>query len=174
MPYLVIAYPTLSQEDRQWIQELRERCDTELASVVAPHFTLVFPLAHIQGKRLTEHVKTQVKHFQNISFVLGCALPVKDIVSEESSVFLVPEEGFSTILKLHDTLYRGILASSLRLDIPFLPHLTVGKTSDLTQAKKLADVINQHPLAIKGTIDALDVIVFKNKHVETVEQISLT
>ncbi len=173
MPYLVIAYPTLCQEDRQWIQELRERYDTELASVVAPHFTLVFPIAHIQGKKLTEHVKAQVKDFHNIAFVLRCALPVKDVVSEETSVFLVPEEGFSAILKLHDTLYRGILASSLRLDIPFLPHLTVGKTSDLNQAKKLADVINQHPLAITGTIDTLDVIVLEHKHVETVEQIPL-
>lgn len=173
MPHLVLAYPTLTQEDRQWIQEFRERYDTELASVVAPHFTLVFPIDHIQVKKLTEHVKAQVTHLQNISFVLRCALPVKDVMSEETSVFLVPEEGFSAILKLHDTLYRGILASSLRLDIPFLPHLTVGKTTDLTQAKKLADFINQHSPAIMGTIDALDVILLEHRHVETVEQVPL-
>jgi 2'-5' RNA ligase len=173
MPYLVIAYPTLSQQDRQWMQQVREQHDTELASVVAPHFTLVFPLVVLEAKQLIEHVKAQVEHWQHIPFVLRCALPIKDALSEEISVFLVPEEGFSAIVKLHDALYRGVLASELRLDIPFLPHITVGKTSDPWQAKALADQLNQQSPTIHGLLETLDVITYEKMTVQTLERIPL-
>jgi len=106
MPYLVIAYPTLSQQDRQWIQQVREQHDTEL-------------------------------------------------------------------VKLHDALYRRALASELRLDIPFLPHITIGKTSDPWQAKALADQLNQQSLAIQGRLETLDVIMYEKMTVQTLERIPL-
>jgi len=173
MPYLVIAYPTLSQQDQQWIQQLRTQHDRELASVVAPHFTLVFPLVDVDSDKLIAHVKAQVEHWPPISFVLRCALPIPDGAGEGTSVFLVPEEGFSALVKLHDALYRGILASSLRLDLPFLPHLTVGKTSDPWQAKALADQLNQQSPAISGRLEALDVIKYEQMTVETLERLPL-
>src|SRR5579884_1692965 len=173
MPYLVIAYPTLVQQDRQWIQEIRAQHDRELASVVAPHFTLVFRLIDVEASKLIEHVKAVVERWRSIPFVLRCALPIPDGVSEETSVFLVPEEGFSALVKLHDDLYRGMLASALRLDLPFVPHLTVGKTRDPWQAKALADQLNQQSLALQGRLEALDVIEYKQMTVKTLERLPL-
>jgi len=173
MPYLVIAYPVLSLSDAQWIQQIREQHDVDLASVVDPHFTLVFPLVDIKAKQLIQHVKAQVEHWTHIPFVLRCALPIQDAVSEQTSVFLIPEEGFSTLIKLHDALYRGMLASELRLDLPFLPHLTVGKTSDPGLAKTLADELNRQPLAIQGRLETLDVITYEKMTVQTLERLPL-
>jgi 2'-5' RNA ligase len=173
LPYLVIAYPTLSQQDRQWIQQIREQHDTELASVIAPHFTLDFPLVALEAKQLIEHAKAQVEHWSPIPFVLRCALPIKDALSEDTSVFLMPEEGFSALVNLHDALYRGVLASELRLDIPFLPHITVGKTSDPGFAKALADQLNQQSPAIQGRLETLDVIIYEKMTVQTLERIPL-
>lgn len=87
--------------------------------------------------------------------------------------FLAPEEGFSALVKLHDALYRGMLASELRLDIPFLPHITVGKTSDPWEAKVLADQLNGQPRAIQGMLETLDVITYEKMTVQTLERIPL-
>lgn len=171
MSYLVIAYPVLSFADTQWLQQIREQHDAELAQVVAPHFTLVFPLAAMEPQQVIQHVKAQVQSWQQIPFVLRCALPYKDALSEATSVFLVPEEGLSALINLHDALYRGVLASALRLDIPFLPHITVGMTRNPWEAKALADQVNREPLAIQGMLEALDVISFENMAVETLARI---
>lgn len=173
MSSLVIAYPVLSSSDVQRIQQIRAQHDAEEASVLAPHFTLVFPFAAREQNQLLQHIKAQVKHWHTIPFVLRCALPSKDAFSEDTSVFLVPEEGFSAIIKLHDALYRGILASELRLDIPFLPHLTVGKIRDPWEAKALVDQLNSEPLAMQGMLETLEVITSENMAVETLERIPL-
>ncbi|MCS6846165.1 MAG: hypothetical protein RMN52_00450 [Anaerolineae bacterium] len=43
MSLLVLAYPELSNADRECIRAFRERYDPLYYPVVAPHFTLVFP-----------------------------------------------------------------------------------------------------------------------------------
>lgn len=67
----------------------------------------------------------------------------------------------------------GVLASELRLDIPFLPHITVGKTSDPGLAKALADQLNQQSMAIEGRIEILDVIRYEKMTLQTLERVPL-
>ena len=72
-------------------------------------------------------------------------------------VFLIPDEGFGAILRLHDALHTGPIAAALRIDTPYLPHITVATTSDYPTARKLAFALNQDAFDIHGHIDALQV-----------------
>jgi hypothetical protein len=49
------------------------------------------------------------------------------------------------------------LSSYLRLDIPFIPHITIGTLADRRAAKQLCDDLNQRGLTIDGSVDALTV-----------------
>jgi hypothetical protein len=51
-----------------------------------------------------------------------------------SYVFLVPDEGSGALSLLHDRLYSGLLAS-LRIDLPYVPHITIGRCSERQKAK---------------------------------------
>jgi hypothetical protein len=74
------------------------------------------------------------------------------------AVFLVADEGNSTILALHDRLYAGPLAGELRLDLPYVPHITVGRFSSAAAAKACADRLNAGPVTIRGRIEAIAVV----------------
>src|SRR5262245_22726723 len=54
-----------------------------------------------------------------------------------ADVFLVPDEGNSALSLLHDQLYTGPLVSHLRLDLQYVPHITIGTLSDREKAKRL-------------------------------------
>jgi hypothetical protein len=44
---LVVNYPTISADDFDWIQEIRQQEDELNFSAIDPHFTLVFPIIEI-------------------------------------------------------------------------------------------------------------------------------
>jgi 2'-5' RNA ligase len=169
MTHLVIAYPTLPPAGRAWIDEVRARHHGELASIVAPHFTLVFPHVAPDLGALVDHVRRCAGAVARIRFVLRCAFAMPE-PDGRASLFLVPDEGFSSIVRLHDALYTGLLAGELRHDLPFVPHLTVGVTE--LPARAVTDALNRELDTIAGSIDALD-IVARMATVTTVERIAL-
>jgi 2'-5' RNA ligase len=67
-----------------------------------------------------------------------------------SYVFLVPDEGFSQSIQLHSEIYSKELGSSLRLDIPFVPHVTVASSKNVAACKELVDVLNDKKFEIAG------------------------
>jgi 2'-5' RNA ligase len=172
MALLVLAYPQISNDDLEWIQSLRDKHDELYAKAVASHFTLVFPAA-VEPAKLITHVKQVVAQCSEFQFTLRCAVIEKDSFNEYTHVFLVPDQGYSDLIKLHDKLYTGILESELRLDISFIPHVGIGNSVSAQTCKKLADQINQKDFAIEGTIDKLDVVLYEGDKVTTVEQIAL-
>ena len=109
----------------------------------------------------------------SITFALRCALVVKDALSEQTHTFLVPDEGFSDLVRLHDRLYTGLFTDQLRLDIPYIPHITVATSLDPMVCKRLADEINHQQIAISGTIRAIDIVQFANRTVTTLARIPL-
>jgi 2'-5' RNA ligase len=152
----VVAYPQISQADYAWIQAIRAEHDKQY-SLIEPHFTLVFATQKPLPELLA-HVEEVSRTFAAFRFVMRCAMPVKDFFSPQTHLFLVPDEGFSQIVRLHDYLYSGLLASELRLDVPFIPHVTIGSFSALNQCKQVCDEINQTEFALEGQINALDII----------------
>ena len=170
---LVLAYPRLAQSDFDWLQAIRAQHDERYFSLVAPHFTLVFPVGTIARADFTAHVRRQTAGVRPISFVARCAVVVLDDSRRFTHVFLVPDEGFSEIVRLHDRLYTGTLAGELRLDIAFIPHVGVGNSTDARACKRLADELNAQDFRVAGVIDTLDVVWYENNDVRTLEQIAL-
>ena len=170
---LVIAYPTISAEDFAWIQHLRQQHDQLYWGVVDPHFTLVFPVFSLEENPFIQHVKQASKGIKAFDFVLRCAVLNNDVFSDFTHAFLVPDEGYSHIVKLHDRLYTGILANELRLDIPFVPHIGIANSRDAQDCKSWADNLNAQLFEVRGSVEKLDVIWYEDDRVETIQQFSL-
>jgi hypothetical protein len=172
-PLVAIAYPSLSPEDFAWIQGVRAAHDELYFGVIEPHITFVFPTKTLEADKLAAHVRAASAEVPSFDFVLRCAVVWGDATQPWWHVFLVPEEGFSAIVRLHDRLYTGPLAGELRLDIPFIPHLGIGTSQDPQACKALVDRINDQGVAIDGRIDRLDIAVLEPDCVRTIDRVEL-
>lgn len=174
MSLLTLAYPKISEEDYQWIQGFREENDELYHGVMEPHFILVFPVFNQRPETFIEEIKRRAAGYSRIDFVLRCAIMDKDAFTPYWHVYLVPDEGYSQIIKLHDNLYSGKLADELRMDLPFIPHIVVANSVEKWTCKELVDQINGLDIQIKGSIMELDVVEYHDERVETLEKIKLS
>ncbi len=69
----------------------------------------------------------------------------------------MPDEGYNDLSRLHHALYQGPLARHLNLDIPYVPHITLGVFHDKALAKHLCDRLNERRLAVSGVVDVLSI-----------------
>jgi hypothetical protein len=152
-----LAYPSLSDADLKFIQEFRDQHDARYRDVVAPHFTMVFACTSIGEDEYLEHVEGVARRCTFVEFHCRYAMVGADDHDETAYVFLVPDEGYGAVSLLHDQLYTRVLAPYLRLDIPYIPHITIGTLDDRAAAKRLCDDLNNRPVTISGSIDALTV-----------------
>ena len=173
MALAVIAYPQLDKSNYQFIQEFRKTNDPLLYSVVEPHISLVFPVTGISENEFTTEILKQVEGYKPFDFVVRCAVVNKDSFLDYSHTLLIPDEGFSNIVKLHDKLYDGILINERRLDIDYMPHIGIGTSKDIQQCKTMADKLNESQLEIKGTINELTVVSFKDNQIKNLRSITL-
>jgi hypothetical protein len=123
----------------------------------------------------TAEVRKQLSSTGAIRFFLRCAVINKDAFSDNYDAFLVPDEGFSDIVKLHDRLYAGLLAPHHRLDISYIPHVSIANATDPHFIKKIVDEWNDAVFAIAGSIASLDIINYDRERrlITTVEKIDL-
>jgi hypothetical protein len=173
MSFLVIAYPDLKKKDFNWIQELRNKHDELYHDVVKPHFTIVFPVFYLNQKQLISEIKEKSKGLKQIDFCLRSALLNKDAFNDYWHVFLVPDEGFSSITKIHDKFYSDKLKDEHFLAIQYVPHMGVGNSIDANECKKLVDELNEMNFEICGKIKNLTIISYVEKKVEDIETIEL-
>jgi len=124
---------------------------------IEPHFTLAFACSQVPEAQYTAHVAAVAAESKAISFVCRYAMLGADDEDDRAYVFLVPEEGFAAISMLHDHLHTGPLAPHLRLDLPYIPHITIGITTDRRRAKDLCDELNRQRVSVPGTIGAITV-----------------
>lgn len=157
MMLCVVAYPGLDAADWDWLQSIRRQWDPQHA-LIDPHFTLIFPTGAVDAEALEAHVRAAVAGIRPFGVVLRCALPVKDSFSAQTHLFLVPDEGLGQLVRLHSRLYTGPLQAHLRLDIPYLPHITVGAFPDAGECKAAADRLNEQPFAVNGRVERLSLL----------------
>lgn len=172
MSLLVIAYVAIKNQDFEIIQDFRKKNDL-FYSVVDPHFTLVFPVNDFTKEAFIEEITAKSKDVFKIDFVLRCATINKDTFSDYYHIFLVPDEGFSKIVKLHDQLYAENLREHLRLDIDFIPHLCIGNSKDPFVCKAWVDRWNAQDFSIPGIISELTVIEYLNGQIKELKKIEL-
>jgi hypothetical protein len=169
----VVAYPEFTQADYEWIQASR-RDHNSLYKVIEPHFTIVFSVPNMPVADFAAEIKERASGVAAIRFCLRCAVINKDSFSDNYDAFLVPDEGFGRITKLHDRLYNGKLSVHHRLDISYIPHLSIANSTDAARIKRIVDEWNKKEFAINGTISSLDIINYENRVVTTIEKIHLS
>lgn len=57
---------------------------------------------------------------------------------------------------------QGPLSAHLRLDLPYIPHITIGTLAERHAAKQLCDQLNRAGLGIHGSVNSLTVGTFAN------------
>lgn len=169
----IIAIPDFLPDDVEYIQSLRARHDQYAGAFGAPYLTVVFPVGIAAAPPVIEHVRCVAGALAAFSFSLRCALPVYERASGRTSVYLVPERGFSAMVRVHDLLYCGPLRSALQLDVPFIPHLRVAQFDDAARAKKLADRLNDEGVSLLGTVASLQVIEVDGERFEPLARFEL-
>lgn len=172
MGYLVIAYPQLAPDDFNKIQVYRKQHDL-LFSVVDPHFTIVFPVLDLSSEDFISEIKDNAKNIARFEFAIRCATINKDAFNKLFHVFLVPDEGYSRVVRLHDTLYSANLKKYLRLDLDYIPHITIGNCRDKHQCKRMVDEWNKEDFLIRGAITALTIVQYENGIVTRLRSIDL-
>ena len=173
MSRIVVAYPRIAAADFEWIQEYRRRNDPRYFQLIDPHFTLVFPVADVSADDFCREVRTQASDVDFINFEIKIATINRDLTGSYYHEFLVPDAGYAALVKLHDRLYSGILASHLRLDIDFIPHIGIGNTDDPLVAKRNVDALNARGVQIAGTIEALDILEYDDGRVRPLDRVDL-
>jgi 2'-5' RNA ligase len=118
---------------------------------------VVFGCNAISLPEYTEHIAAISAKSNAIHFSCRYAMLGTDF-EDSANVFLVHDEGYSKISLLHDRLYTGLLRPFHRLDIPFIPHITIGTLKDRVAARALCDNLNREGVRIEGALRALRVV----------------
>lgn len=156
MSIALVAYPNMASEHYQWIDSIRSRYPELQHEALDPHFTFVFPAPNrLNYEAFSRHVEQVTQQVHAIPFALRCAIPMPDMLSKNTHLFLIPDEGMSTMVKLHSALYTNLLADYRRLDIPFVPHITIGYSENAALCKEIANSINRQAIGLSGLVDML-------------------
>jgi len=172
MGLMAVAYPEIKKNDFEWIQSIRKAHDPNYV-VIAPHFSLVFPVTDIDRRDFCDHCNKICSAMTKIDFVIRGAMVHRDRDADDRYVFLTPDEGNSEIISLHDRLYTGILEAELRSDIEYIPHITAARTADGSLCKKLTDELNHNGVNIAGRISMVDIISLEKERVCSITKIPM-
>ncbi|SOD90359.1 2'-5' RNA ligase family protein [Caenispirillum bisanense] len=135
------------------VEALRRRHDP-LASYVPAHVTLVFPVAVDDESEVTGAAEATAGATAPIDLRFTAIVPFADPLSGDTYAFLEPEDG-AAVSALHARLHAGSLARFRRPDIPYRPHVTVGRVAG--GAPLPADAL-AGPCPCPATLDRLTVL----------------
>ena len=117
----ILVFPIVENPFR--IQSFRKKHDP-LYGKIDPHITLVFPfLSPIPNTELRDHIHTVIRDFSPFPITLD-----RHAVQTEGWIWLPVTQGKETIISLHDRLYSGPLHPFLHPEMPYIPHLTIGRS----------------------------------------------
>ncbi len=115
--YALVYFPRI---DITTVNAFRKKYDP-MFGVISPHVTIVFPFRGINESTVIQHIQSVTEKQKSFSVHFHGLTK-----SFDNYLFLLIEEGKEEVYKLHDKLYTNVLASELRTDIPFIPHMTLG------------------------------------------------
>jgi len=151
--YYIAFFPEI--DERHWVSKFRDQYDPK-SQFIAPHLTLFFPSEFESFDELSAEVERVTSNTKKFKVIFRAAMMMPELGS--CSIFLVPSEGFSEVLRLHSLLYAEKYAHLLRLDIPFVPHMTIGSNLSLSEGKKLVDKLNSKQFELKFILDRLSIV----------------
>jgi len=165
MYFALVYYPNI---DNEAFHSFRRKYDPWYF-LLPPHVPFVFPTpVEIGRKNLENHISYVLNKWEKFEVRFNTIEKTWD-----HWMFLGAGEGKEKVVRLHDELYTDILASHLRTDLPFDPHIGLGVFSkqeynfnhpearlelDLTRFQKALDEFKQLKFEIACTIDRLVLI----------------
>jgi hypothetical protein len=164
-----LCYPGFTNADRQFIDEFRREHDIPFRDVVAPHFTMAFGCEDVPYQTYSQHVAEIARSQNSINFSCRYAMLHNDDSNDNYYVFLVPDDGYGEISKLHDKLYQGLLSPYLRLDIPYVPHIGIATIPNASRIKSLCDELNSTGIEICGQINSITVSEYDGSKITDLE-----
>jgi hypothetical protein len=166
----------LDSDDAEVIQQFRQIHDQAYVHAVAAHWTLIFPgkarpndqntIGTIETSDLEAHIAEVARRHEQIPFTCRYAMLHADRLSDNCHLFLVPDEGFSAICRLHDDLYTGIMRPFLVLSLPYVPHIGIATSDDPDHLKDVGDEWNRQRRTISGVIEELWLASYDGKRVQ--------
>lgn len=134
------------------IENIRQKHDP-LFELIPPHITIAFPFkSDISNDELKSHILNLSRGVGKIEIEFAnCITHVRNYL------FLEVERGKEQITKLHDILYTGPLLQFLKEDIPYIPHVTVGRKESAELAAEVAKDIHSFPEKLQCVIDRISV-----------------
>jgi 2'-5' RNA ligase len=154
MKLAVVAYPVMDTGSMQIIESFRSANDP-LATFIAAHFTLVFPV-EADEDALAAELRRIARETPPIDFRLA-GVTVSVGIDGRSYIFLEPDAGRSGIDALHTRVYEGLLAPHLRRDVGFVPHMTFGSGEDAA-CRESGEQLRDSWVPVDGRIEALTVV----------------
>lgn len=142
----IILFPELEQLNL--IQGIRDKYDP-LATLIAPHITLVFPFeSDISNYELERHLKESLEGIKKFRVEL------KGITGdlEDGYIFLNVKKGNDQIIELHDKLYSGVLEKYLFRKVNYIPHITVGRVEDKVAFNHTIDELEDFKMSFNTEI----------------------
>ncbi len=172
MALLVVAYPELSKNDYDRIQAFRQMHDPLYYDVVEPHFTIVFPVFTWKPEAFVAEAMKQARGIRPFPFTLRSAVLNKDAFNDYYHTFLVPDEGYGQIVRLHDRMYADQLFPQRALTVDFIPHIGIGNSLDPLACLAMMREWNKEEFAISGWVSTLDIINYEDGTIETIRRLS--
>ena len=169
----VVNYPHLGEHDQKFIDFYRKANDVYY-DLIPAHFSFVFPVFDMEKKEFMAEVRKQATGFPTIEYKLRCAIRNNDRTSDYWHVLLVPDQGFSEIVKLHSKLYSGLFKPYERLDLDFIPHMGIANSKDPKECKRMVDEVNAMEIDIRGTIEQLDIVEHVDGVISSVDAVRLS
>jgi len=166
-----LCYPTLSDSDHEFIRSFRLEHDLPFRDVVDHHFTIMFGISDIPTKKYVEHVRSKLMGQSSVDFACRYAALGDDSEGDDFYVFLIPDEGFSDVCRLHDKLYSGEFKSYHRVAIPYIPHIGIATIPDAKKIQSLCDQLNADSLCIAGTLESATICEYDGTKVVDLERI---
>ncbi|PEW79383.1 2',5' RNA ligase family [Bacillus mobilis] len=134
------------------IENIRQKYDP-LFGLIPPHITIVFPFkSDISDDELKSHILNLSKGVGKIEIEFA-----NRITSVGNYLFLEVEGGKVQIEELHDLLYTEALLQFLKEDIPYIPHVTVGRKESAELAAEVAKDIPSFPEKLQCVVDRISV-----------------
>tara|TARA_R110002049_G_scaffold61475_5_gene163808 strand:+ start:2304 stop:2828 length:525 start_codon:yes stop_codon:yes gene_type:complete len=166
-----LCYPTLSDDDHEFVRSFRREHDLPFRDVVEHHFTIVFGISDIPMQNYAEHVRTKLLDQRNIDFVCRYAMLGDDAESDDFYVFLTPDEGLSDICRVHDKLYTGEFEKFHRVEIPYIPHIGIATMPDAGKIQSLCDELNAGSFSIAGKLESATICEYDGTKVVDLERV---
>ncbi|MGT2911094.1 2'-5' RNA ligase family protein [Streptococcus cameli] len=131
----ILCFPKF--ENDQWIQQTRQQYDP-LAELIPYHITLVFPFEEdMTQDDLKYHIIDHIQDFRPFTVTFS------GLQQAEEYIFLQMRKGNQHIVELHDALYQNGLSKHLRKDIPYVPHITLGRLADAETASQVISELQE-------------------------------